>query len=257
MRLFHLTLFLSALILQSGFAQVTKKPILFLGSELISKNKLPQLVKFLVEEASQFTLVEPYLYAPAGFRMQWMNTFENAYNFGEAKKFWSIPNIKKYAILQERPEVLLSDHIKAIQPLENAVLEFTQDKRDPYILNCTPYLLCPYLPKEKADQQEALNEKLQKLADQRKIVILPVAQIWREIESKNEKLYLYHANDEFPSQYGTYLTACVILEKVFKISAVGRPTTFEVPTLPVPLKYQLNPEQAKIIQNAVHEVCWK
>ena len=257
MRHFHLAIFFSLWIIRFGFAEVTQTPILFLGNELISKNKLPQVVKFLVEEATRFISVDPYLYAPAGFRMQWINTFENTYRYSEARRFLGIQNAKKYAILQERPELLLSNHIKSTQPLENALLEYTQDKRDPYILNCTPYLLCPYLSKEKADQQELLNEKLQKLADQRKVTLLPVAQIWREIESKNEKLYLYHANDEFPSQYGTYLTACVILEMVFKISAVGRPSAFEIPCLPTPLKYQLNPEQAKIIQNAVHELCWK
>lgn len=254
MRIFLKTLIASILITGSLFSASKPISILFLGSELISKNNLPEVVKFLIENTTdKRTEVDLYICSFSGFRMQWIEAFDMAVNRIGLGKYKGIRNCKKYAILQERPEALLNPHIKAIQPLENVVLALTQNQTDPYVLNSTPFVFCPYLSKDKADQQETLNEKLQKLANERKVALLPVAQIWREVEAKNDRIYLYHANDEFPSQHGTYLTACVILETVFKINCVGLPTTFEVPDMPIPIKFQLNPEHCQTIQSTVHE----
>lgn len=245
---------LMVLVSQPVFSAGKTTPVVFIGSELLSKNNLPEVVKFLVENATQKHIeIDIYPCMFSGFRMQWMDTFDNYMMRVVTGKYKGISNRKKIAILQERPEMLLGSHIKTTQPLDSAIMSFTQDKTDPYILSSTPYIFCPYLPKDKADQQEIVNEKLQKLAEERKVAVIPVAQIWREVEAKNDRIYLYHANDAFPSQHGTYLTACAILEVVFKTSCLGLPTSFEVPDLPTPIKYQLNPSHCQIIQSTTHE----
>jgi hypothetical protein len=86
-----------------------------------------------------------------------------------------------------------------------------------------------------AKMQDSVIKGYEYVSDSYNIPIVPVGMVWRNIYKSNPKINLYHKDNQHPSFYGSYLSACTFYTSIFQ----------EYPES----NYSLRNKKANIIQN--------
>lgn len=203
--------------------------VLFLGNSYTYVNDLPLLIHHLARAQGDSMMYDSH--CPGGYTLHNHATDPISLSKINADA-WN------WVVLQaQSQEPAMSPAQVALQTLPYAMqLDSAVDHHD----SCTMTLfyetwgrkngdatLCPVYPPvcTYTGMQNRLKESYKLFADTCRAVMAPAGEAWRKSIALNPSLELYQPDESHPSPEGSYLTACVFYEILFKKSVVNNPFT--------------------------------
>lgn len=234
-RLLSFLLFFLSLINHSFAQSHQKRKVLFLGNSYTYVNNLPQLIKDIAL-ANGDTLVFDSN-CPGG------QTFQGHFN-----DVTSLSKINAQAwdcvILQAQSQepsfspaqvaaqtlpyaIKLDSVIKHNNACTETVFYETWGRKNGDASNCGAYPpICTY-----TGMQNRLRASYKLFADTTQSIMAPAGEAWRKSIAQNPTLELYSSDQSHPSLEGSYLTACVFYETLFRKSVLSNTYTAGVSSI--------------------------
>ncbi|MCW3124652.1 MAG: type sorting protein [Bacteroidetes bacterium] len=203
----------------SSFAQ-KKIKVLFIGNSYTSVNDLPHTVAQVASGLGDTVIYDSN--APGGYTFQ-QHSVDATTLSKIAQGTWD------FVVLQEqsqRPSFdpsqvevevypyahTLDSLIHAANPCTETVFYMTWGKKNGDSSNCGVYPpVCTY-----SGSQDRLSQSYTEMGQLNSATVAPAGEAWRNIINQNVAFDLYNPDQSHPSIYGTYLTAHVFCEVLFR-----------------------------------------
>jgi hypothetical protein len=213
--------------------------VLFVGNSLSQYNAMPAMVAQLAAAGGEARPLEGVLEAKGGWTLQQHMQLGHVQQLLGAKHF-------DYVVLQDqgqlpgRPASREQQMYAPIRALNTAIAgagarallyeTFARREGDYDYVRGDTY----------EAMQVRIDEGYETIGRELDVPVVPIGRIWRETLRTQPQLQLWAKDGLHPSQAGTYLVACALLQQLYGQSAVGNPYLAGLP-----------PADARAIQNSV------
>jgi hypothetical protein len=210
-----------------GSVSATAQPlkILFIGNSYTYVNDLPGMLQQLAASFGDSILVDSS--TPGGYTLELHST--NATTLSKIySESWDVVVLQEQS---QRPSfdpaqvavevypyaAFLDSLVHDNNPCTETVFYMTWGRKNGDASNCAAYPpVCTY-----EGMQARLRESYLELGLLNNATVSPVGAAWRYARSYNPAFDLYWPDESHPSEYGTYLAACVFYATLFHQSPVG------------------------------------
>ena len=205
--------------------------VLFIGNSLTSVNDLPRSIAELAKSRNCY--MEYDVYAPGGYRLSQhaadplvlKKINQRAWDFVVLQEQSQLPAFSQEQVQREIYPYAkkLSQLIRNANPKARIVFYMTMANKNG---NPQNFHIFPELGTYEG-MQRRINASYISMAQQNQGLVVPVGLVWENVRLKRPSLDLY-TDDTHPNPVGTYLTACVFYEILFKDSPVGLPHSKQI-----------------------------
>lgn len=239
---------------QIGLVSAQKLNVLFLGNSYTQVNNLPSTLVNLAQDTLHSMRVESNTPGGCTFELHSQDATSlqkirrGGWDYVVLQEQSQMPSIDYYRYSSMYPAAeRLRDTIKKYNPCADIILYMTWGRRDGG-QQCEDYgdgLYCSADFRDFDHMQDTMTSSYYELTQRLKCICAPAGESWRTAIHETE-MNLFSTDGSHPSQYGTYLTACVMYASIWKESPIGLNTAFEI-----------SEEEALTLQTIAHETVFE
>lgn len=221
---------------QIGLISAQEINVLFLGNSYTQVNNLPSAIVNLTQSASHSMMVESNTPGGCTFEMHAQNETslqkirKGGWDYVVLQEQSQMPSIDYYRYHSMYPSAeKLRDSIKKYNPCAEIILYMTWGRRDGG-QQCENYgdgLYCSADFRDFDHMQDTMTSAYYELTKNLSCICSPAGEAWRTAIHQTD-FNLFSNDGSHPSQYGTYLTACVMFANIWNESPIGLNTAFEI-----------------------------